>query len=144
MSGGNAAVPIEVLIIFSMLILYVILGTFMEYKHLPFGHETGIALVAGLIISAIVHFATDQNSLNLELQFDGNVFFYVCLPPIIYASGFNMRRRRFFENIGYVLLFGIFGTIITFFVFTGLTYAATSGTLITATKYGPINPGDKE
>ena len=127
MSGGGTAVPTEVLIIFLMLMLYIVLGTYMEHKRTPFGHETGVALAAGLIISAIVHYSTSR---ELELFFNGDVFFYVCLPPIIFASGFNMRRRRFFENIGYVLIFGILGTILTFFVFAGLTYATTSGNLI--------------
>ena len=119
------------MIIFIMLMLYVILGTFMEYKSTPLGHETGVALAFGLVISAIIHFAVSANS-DLELKFNGDVFFYVCLPPIIFASGYNMRRRRFFENIGYVLLFGIFGTILTFFVFSGLTILATNGDLISA------------
>jgi len=77
-----------------------------------------VALVAGLIISSIVHYAINK---DFDLTFDSEIFFYVCLPPIIFAAGFNMRRRRFFENIGYILLFGIFGTIITFFVFAGLS-----------------------
>ena len=129
--------PIDVMIIFAMLMIYIVLGTFMEYKNVPFGHETGVALAMGLVISAIIHFATDNPS--LELRFDGDIFFYVCLPPIIFASGFNMRRRRFFENIGYVLTFGIFGTILTFFVFTGLTILFTSGDLIWAQRYGIPN-----
>jgi NhaP-type Na+/H+ or K+/H+ antiporter len=134
MSGGNTALPIDVMIIFVMLMIYIILGTFMEFKNVSFGHETGVALVMGLAISAITHFAVNNQS--LELKFDGDIFFYVCLPPIIFASGFNMRRRRFFENIGYVLTFGIFGTILTFFVFTGLNILFTSGDLITAQRYG--------
>ena len=139
MSGGSSALPIDVMIVFAMLMLYIILGTFMEYKEAKFGHETGVALVAGLIISAIIHFAIGAGS-DLELKFNGDVFFYVCLPPIIFASGFNMRRRRFFENIGYVLTFGIFGTILTFFVFSGLTILATKGDLIWAHKYGSNDP----
>jgi sodium/hydrogen exchanger-like protein 6/7 len=118
MSGGNPNLPILVAVIFVMLMIYVIVGSFMEHKHSPFGHETGVALVAGLIISAIVHYAINK---DFDLTFDSEIFFYVCLPPIIFAAGFNMRRRRFFENIGYILLFGIFGTIITFFVFAGLS-----------------------
>jgi NhaP-type Na+/H+ or K+/H+ antiporter len=35
-----------------------------------------------------------------------------------------MRRRRFFANIGYILLFGVLGTILTFLVFSGLTYGS--------------------
>lgn len=137
MSGGNTAVPIDVMIIFVMLMIYIILGTFMEFKNVSLGHETGVALAMGLAISAIVHFAVSNES--VELKFDGDIFFYVCLPPIIFASGFNMRRRRFFENIGYVLTFGIFGTILTFFVFTGLTILFTSGDLIKAYRYGVHN-----
>jgi sodium/hydrogen exchanger-like protein 6/7/sodium/hydrogen exchanger 8 len=117
MSGGNASLPILGTVIFLMLMLYVMIGSYMEHKHSPFGHETGVALVAGLIISAIIHYSVS----DLSLTFNGEIFFYVCLPPIIFAAGFNMRRRRFFENIGYILTFGIFGTIITFFVFAGLT-----------------------
>ena len=117
MSGGNPNLPFIVAIIFIMLMIYVIVGSYMEHKHAPFGHETGVALVLGLIISSIIHYLF----IELEMTFNGDIFFYVCLPPIIFAAGFNMRRRRFFENIGYILTFGVFGTIITFFVFAALT-----------------------
>lgn len=88
------------------------------------GHETGLALITGLIISVMLHYIPKDG--HYDISFDGGIFFYVCLPPIIFASGFNMRRRRFFDNIGYILLFGIFGTIVTFFVFTGMTYGIVS------------------
>jgi NhaP-type Na+/H+ or K+/H+ antiporter len=132
MSGGNASLPILGTVIFLMLMLYVMIGSYMEHKHSPFGHETGVALVAGLIISAIIHYTVS----DLSLTFNGEIFFYVCLPPIIFAAGFNMRRRRFFENIGYILTFGIFGTIITFFVFAGLTSLISNLRLIKNNNYG--------
>lgn len=109
---------------FILLLLYVVLGTFMEHKHVRFGHETGVALIAGLLISFCLHFFVAGGS--MDVSFDGTVFFYVCLPPIIFASGFNMRRRRFFANIGYILFFGICGTILTFLVFSGMTYGVMS------------------
>jgi len=118
--SGSFFVPIEAFIAFALLIMYVIGGGFMEHKKFSFGHETSIALIAGLIISLILNFA-GKGSHAYDIHFDGTIFFYVCLPPIIFASGFNMRRRRFFDNIGYILLFGVFGTILSFFVFTGLT-----------------------
>jgi sodium/hydrogen exchanger-like protein 6/7 len=86
--------------------------------------------VAGLIVSAIVHYGlSPEQRPNYELSFSGNIFFYVCLPPIIFAAGFNMQRRRFFENIFYILLFGVVGTIVTFFIFSGLTYLFTMNSL---------------
>ena len=63
----------------------------------------------------------------MDMGISGDIFFYICLPPIIFSKGFNMRRRRFFRNIGYVLLFGIIGTVIIFFCFAGLTFAMVKG-----------------
>ena len=121
MSGGSFVVPLETALFFILLMIYVVIGGYMEHKKVKFGHETGIALVMGLIISACLHYLSEKAS-DYDVNFDGTVFFYVCLPPIIFAAGFNMRRRRFFANIGYILLFGVFGTIVTFLVFAGLTY----------------------
>lgn len=54
--SGDSSLPIGVMIIFSLLMLYIILGTFMEHKVVPLGHETGVALLAGLAVSAIIHY----------------------------------------------------------------------------------------
>jgi NhaP-type Na+/H+ or K+/H+ antiporter len=102
--------------------IYIIGGSFMEHKKFLIGHETGIAILCGLAVSGIA-WAAGYHDINNNLEFNGEVFFYLCLPPIIFASGFNMRRKRFFENIGYIVLFGLFGTIFTFVMFSVLTWA---------------------
>lgn len=55
------------------------------------------------------------------MKFSDNVFFFYCLPPIVYASGFNMHRTNFFKNIKTILLFGIFGTFVSFSIFSAIT-----------------------
>lgn len=50
------------------------------------------------------------------MKFNENFFFYFVLPPIIFAGGYNMKRRRFFKNLSYIMLFGVLGTIINFIV----------------------------
>lgn len=55
------------------------------------------------------------------MRFDDNLFFYFILPPIVFASGFNMYRKKFFANISNILLFGVVGTFIAFGTFSGLT-----------------------
>ena len=86
------------------------------------GHETTIALILGLLVSATVFVWTEQTQLKSLLEFNGSVFFFLCLPPIIFASGFNMRRKKFFDNLGYIVLFGLIGTVLTFLAFSLLTY----------------------
>jgi NhaP-type Na+/H+ or K+/H+ antiporter len=55
-------------------------------------------------------FATSGNT----LEFEGEIFFYYILPPIIFAAGYNMKRRRFMRNLGYISVFGIIGTLMSF------------------------------
>lgn len=123
-SGDATYISIAFLVIFLLLVIYIIGGSYMEYKKTIFGHETGIAIGLGMIVSLLIKLSGKSEEISSYFLFNNHVFFYMCLPPIIFAAGFNMRRKRFFENIGYILLFGIVGTLVTFVIFTLLNFAA--------------------
>jgi len=48
-------------------------------------------------------------------------FFFFLLPPILFAAGYTMKKRRFFLNFPYITFYGIFGTIVNFMVVLLLT-----------------------
>ena len=133
--SDESELPVVAIIVFVLLLLYVVVGGFIESRKLPFGHETGVAILAGMAVSLIVWKV--KSSTEQFFLFDDSFFFYVCLPPIIFTSGFNMRRKKFFKNLGYIMLFGIFGTIMTFIMFSVLTYAAFATGLMR--KYDPVS-----
>jgi NhaP-type Na+/H+ or K+/H+ antiporter len=56
------------------------------------------------------------------MTFDENFFFYFVLPPIIFAAGYNMKRKEFFKNFKNIVILGIGSTILQFIVFTLLTW----------------------
>ena len=57
-----------------------------------------------------------------DLKFNEKMFFDLILPLIIFPSGYNMRRKKFFQNIGTIMKFGFVGTLFCFSTYTAMTY----------------------
>ena len=104
-----------------MLFLYMLLGALLEKYHCPIGHEASLLVLIGLFFSWI-SFQLGYHDFNQIMTFDENFFFYFVLPPIIFAAGYNMKRKEFFKNFKNIILFGLFSTLIQFIVFSFFTY----------------------
>jgi solute carrier family 9 (sodium/hydrogen exchanger), member 8 len=115
-----AAFTLNLTIICCLLLAYVV-KRFRIYS-LP---ESAGALLVGVLIGGMARLTTDR----LELfEFSPEVFFFFLLPPIIFEAGYSLDRKGFFENIGAITLYAMFGTIISTFA-VGLIcfYAAKIG-----------------
>ena len=42
---------------------------------------------------------------------------------MIFSGGYNLKKKEFFKNIKYILIYGLIGTLVSFFTIFGLTYA---------------------
>jgi NhaP-type Na+/H+ or K+/H+ antiporter len=109
------------IIVMLVLIVYMFLGSLLEKYHCVVGHEAGLVILFGMMISLLLYFTGHEDMTNM-MTFDENFFFYFCLPPIVFASGYNMKRKKFFENFTNILLFGLFGTVLQFTIFSIFTY----------------------
>lgn len=111
---------IGAMVIFLMLMFYISVGIYIEQNQFTFGHEASITIILGMLISCTEWLSRNQAQLRL-MKFDDNTFFYFCLPPIVFASGFNMRRAKFFNNFKSIIAFGVLGTFVSFFSFSAMT-----------------------
>jgi NhaP-type Na+/H+ or K+/H+ antiporter len=68
-----------------------------------------------------MHFLTKDEHIA-TFKFSEIVFFDFLLPPIIFNSGYNMRQKKFFQNIGNVSIFGIAVTFVCFSIYSLVTY----------------------
>ena len=41
---------------------------------------------------------------------------------MIFAGGYNLKKKKFFDNFTYISLYGALGTLLTFGIIFGLTY----------------------
>lgn len=111
-------IGLESLFVFLVLSLYMFSSAYLPLVKVKIIHQTGIAVLLGLLSGLIVKLSTNQ-----AVQFDEGPFFYFILPPIVFSAGYNMKRKRFFKNIGYITSFGLIGTVLSFVVNTYMAYA---------------------
>lgn len=104
-----------------MFITYMVVGALLEKNKCIIGHEAGIIILIGGFISFFAWFIEQEHFVQM-MTFDENFFFYFCLPPIVFASGYNMKRKKFFENFNNILIFGLLNTIFSFICFSVMTY----------------------
>ena len=109
------------------MVIYVLVGTRIETKGCGFGHETGVVIIIGIAISYVLNVANDTKL----GAFSPDVLFEFGLPMILYAAGYNMRRRRFFDNINNITMFGILSTVLCFIILSTLTWAMFKQGMIT-------------
>lgn len=116
-----------------ILMLYLTIGSYMELKMFKWGHETGVIIIIGIVV-AVIYEATHQGD-DAVLEWKNELFFDFLLPLIIFTTGYNIRRRKFFGNIANISKFGVLGTILTFIFLSGFTFILFQVTTITKCKY---------
>lgn len=93
----------------------------METYKPKIGHETGATILLGMIISYIF-WLSYGNAQNETFKFSQTAFFEFFLPPVIFNSGYNMRKKKFFQNLGNILIFGLLVTFTCFAIYSYCTW----------------------
>jgi len=93
----------------------------MEKYKPPIGHETCLTILVGIAVSFLL-WETLGESHHKQFEFSHESFFNFFLPPIIFNSGYTMRKRKFFENLGNVAIFGLGVTFVCFAIYSFFTW----------------------
>jgi len=140
-SSVDSTEGISALFVLFLFLLALALVLSKLLRHAPVIHlfgETGIILLLGMTSGFIVNLfvdnevvvpdaANDDDFADAEddsvalslLSFSPQVFFLCLLPPIIFNSGYHLKRELFFRHFTPVALFAVFGTTVAA-VFTAL------------------------
>lgn len=110
-------------IVFCVMLFFFTMAACNDKYKLKVGHQTSFTIILGVII-ALVLWAVFGDTRADIYRFNQDVFFDFLLPPIILNSGFNMRRKKFFQNIGNVAIFGLGVTFVCFTIYSLASYAA--------------------
>ncbi|CAD8191995.1 unnamed protein product [Paramecium pentaurelia] len=113
-----------------------ILQTFCEHHHIAVMREASVPILFGLVFG----FITFIEYFSGGIYFDPKIFSFVLLPIIVFKEGYCLNKQHFMKNYFYVLIYGIFGTIIQFLLSFSFTYSLTNSNILW---YPPQNSTDE-
>lgn len=121
-SGDGEAASITFYVTFLLMLLFFFITASCGEKYKPpCGHETTYTVALGMVISIILWYAAGgpqgHEELSKTFSFSSTFFFNFMLPPLIFNSGYTMRKKKFFNNIGNIAMNGLCVTILCFIIY---------------------------
>lgn len=86
--------------------------------------ESSLTVLAGMLLGVIIRLTVDEARLPNNLVFNGDVFFLVALPLLIFDAGYSLRKKNFFSQFFTILTFSVVGTAGAAMVIGGILFAA--------------------
>lgn len=109
-------------LVLALLILSFWTSYYLKVRKITAVHETIVGLFAGMFIGCVLRLTPGDQVQNM-LSFSDTIMLNVLLPPIILASGYDLRQGNFFRNFAVILAFAFAGTFISAIVVGVIVWA---------------------
>ena len=120
-------VSTEILIMLFLLLISIMGGHMLKKRHHKYLQESGLTTIIGMIAGLFMRMISVEDYMTRLSNHFVRLFMILLLPPIIFESGYNMKKQPFLKNVGSIMLYAFLGTFIaiisssTLFYLAGLT-----------------------
>ncbi len=78
-----------------------------------FLNDSLVAVIVGLLGGVFLYAIGEEEQINSITKSYVKVFIVFLLPPIIFEASYNMKTHVFYRNFGTILIYAVFGTLIS-------------------------------
>jgi NhaP-type Na+/H+ or K+/H+ antiporter len=122
--GSSLATHMVLLTIIAGVVISSSLETVQHRLKTTWIPESSLAVLAGMLLGALIRLTVTEANLPNNLVFNGDVFFLVALPLLIFDAGFSLRKKDFFSQFFTILTFSVVGTAGAAMIIGGILYGA--------------------
>ncbi|KAI3469449.1 hypothetical protein Pfo_026112 [Paulownia fortunei] len=113
LSTSDHTSVVSITLFVTLLCACIVIGHLLEENR--WMNESITALIIGVGTGVVILLISGGKSSHL-MVFSEDLFFIYLLPPIIFNAGFQVKKKQFFRNFMTIMLFGAFGTLISFII----------------------------
>ncbi|KAI4320811.1 hypothetical protein MLD38_034256 [Melastoma candidum] len=113
--GNDHEQVVPITLFVAVLCLCLVVGHLLEESR--WVNESITAIIIGCVTGFIILLISRGKSSRI-LRFNEELFFIYLLPPIIFNAGFQVKKKKFFQNFLTIMLFGVVGVFISASIIT--------------------------
>jgi sodium/hydrogen exchanger 3 len=104
----------NVLLLVSLLALTLVINNFLEKRHAPIP-EAIVTVTIGIVAGAVASLLPFMKGNTIEKLEDESAseFMVAFIAPIIFAEGYGLKSREFFDNLTRILMHAFVGTLLS-------------------------------
>lgn len=107
-----------------ILMIYTISGPLLQYHMIEIISNKTITMASGIITMLIFYSKNSYECVQDAFGLNNYIIMSFLLPGIMFSIGYNVRREFLFKYVKYILVYGLMGTVLSFFLIYKIITAA--------------------